>query len=71
MTRYLLLTHLRLVQTVELLKKEPEYSIDSIVMDSGFGTRTTFYRLYVDRFGITPAQYRKVLKTEQLTDIES
>ena len=65
------LTQLRLIHSVELLKEKTEYSIDSIAMDSGFGTRTTFYRLFIDKFGITPAQYRKVLKSEQLTDIES
>lgn len=53
------LNQLRIVCSIELLKTKPEYSIEAIAKDSGFGTRTTFYRVFTDSFGITPKQFRE------------
>lgn len=64
------LNQLRIAYSVELLKSKPEYSIESIANDSGFGNRTTFYRVFTDAFGITPVQYRRVLKMKQLLSEE-
>ena len=59
------LNQLRILCSVELLKSKPDYSIESIAKDSGFGNRTTFYRIFSESFGITPVEYRKALKSEQ------
>lgn len=64
------LNQLRIAYSVELLKSKPEYSIESIANDSGFGNRTTFYRVFSEAFGITPVQYRRVLKMKQLLNEE-
>jgi AraC-like DNA-binding protein len=53
------LNQLRIVCSIELLKTKPGYSIEAIAKDSGFGTRTTFYRVFTDTFGITPKQFRE------------
>lgn len=37
-------------------------SIDSIMHDSGFGSNSTFYRLFKNKFGMTPYELRQVKK---------
>lgn len=54
--------NLRLEYAARLLKEYPEYSIDSIALSSGISSTTTFYRLFVGRFGMTPAEYRVINK---------
>lgn len=54
--------NLRLEYAARLLKEYPEYSIDSIALSSGVSSTTTFYRLFVGRFGMTPAEYRVINK---------
>lgn len=33
-------------------------TIEVIAIDSGFGSRNTFYRLFRERFGLTPVEFR-------------
>ena len=61
-TPYKYLNQLRVAHAVELLKSKPDYSIETIADESGFGNRTTFYRVFIDVFNITPVQYRRMLK---------
>lgn len=60
------INQLRIVASIEMLKSKPDYSIESIASDSGFGNRTTFYRVFNDVFGLTPVEYRKSLKSGKL-----
>lgn len=52
------LLNLRLEHAAELIRNHPEWSIDAIVAESGFAGRSTFYKNFTNRFGISPAVYR-------------
>ncbi len=51
-------TNLRLEHAAELILNHPNHTIDSIAQDSGFTSRSTFYRNFTTQFGISPAEYR-------------
>ena len=43
------------------MKQFPNYKIESIATDSGFSSLSTLYKLFSEHFGMTPAEYRKIL----------
>lgn len=49
---------LRLEHAARLLEEHPEYSLEAIASDSGISSSTTFYRLFSERFGMTPKDFR-------------
>lgn len=53
---------LRLEYATELLKEHPEYTIDGIAKSCGISSTTTFYRLFFEKFGMTPTEYRESRK---------
>lgn len=55
------LMNLRLEYAVDCIRRHPEYTIDAIAADSGFASRSTFYRNFSDHFGITPTAFRNNL----------
>lgn len=48
----------------KLLKEKPNYTIEAIGTESGVPIRQTFHRLFVKKFGMTPAEYRKSIAEE-------
>jgi AraC-like DNA-binding protein len=54
--------NLRMEYAAQLLKNKPEYTIDAIAMESGINPKN-FYRVFADKYGITPSEYRRQLKT--------
>ena len=52
------INRLRLNHSVLLLKTKPNYTIEAIATECGFQSRQTFHRLFVERFGITPTDFR-------------
>ena len=50
---------LRLEYACELLEERPEYSIEAIAKESGFGARCSFYRTFRQYAGCSPGDYRK------------
>lgn len=50
---------LRMDYAAKLLKENPNYSIEAIAQECGVAVRQTFYRLFVKKFGMTPAEYRR------------
>ena len=50
----------RLLETTRL-------SAEEIAVQAGFGNRTVFYRLFREKTGLTPQQYRKVKNTDKET----
>lgn len=56
------LTMLRLDYALSLLCSNQDLSIETIATKSGFTTRQTFYRTFSERFGISPAEYRRMKK---------
>ena len=55
---------LRLEYSLSLLKKFNHYTIEAIAMDSGFNNVRTYQRLFRDKYGMTPAEYKKSLQAE-------
>ena len=53
------LTEKRVLHACELIKGNPQWSIDAISKEAGFVSRTTFQTEFKERIGVTPAQYRK------------
>ena len=47
----------RIEKSILLLKTFPKHTIDSIAIDSGFKSRSTFYRAFKKNTGITPTEY--------------
>ncbi len=52
---------LRLFHAREMLADAKErYTVEAVAIDSGFGTRQTFYRLFRANYGLTPEEFRKL-----------
>lgn len=49
---------MRLEYAVGLLHEKPDMPIKALVVDSGFSSVRTFYRLFTAKYGVTPTQYR-------------
>ena len=59
-TRYI--NNLRLEHSVALMKEKPYFTISAIASESGFPNPSTFYRLFYERFSMTPSEY---IRTER------
>lgn len=55
---------MRMEYAAKLLKEKPNYTIEAIGTESGVPIRQTFHRLFVKKFGMTPAEYRKSIAEE-------
>lgn len=53
-----LVRELRLNHAVQLLKEQPELSIEQVCMASGFANTVTFNRSFKAKFGMTPSEFR-------------
>jgi AraC-like DNA-binding protein len=49
---------LQLAYAARLLRRTAQ-TVDDIAVIAGLGTRTTFYRLFANQFGMTPEEYRR------------
>ena len=56
--------NLRLEHSLELIRSNQEYTIEGIALDSGFSNRQTFHRLFVEKYGMTPTEYKRLLNPE-------
>lgn len=56
--------NLRLEHSLELIRSNQEYTIEGIALDSGFSNRQTFHRLFVEKYGMTPKEYKRLLNAE-------
>lgn len=53
---------LRINHSIKLLKQYPNYTIESIAMDSGFNNVRSYYRVFKERFDMSPTEYRKAME---------
>lgn len=53
---------LRLEYATHLLEEHPEYSIEAIAENCGISSSTTFYRLFLEEYGMTPKNFRNSMK---------
>lgn len=56
---------LRLKHAIEMMSEHKDYTIDAIAMESGMGSIQTFYRIFTERYGIAPNEYRKILNAKK------
>jgi Transcriptional regulator containing an amidase domain and an AraC-type DNA-binding HTH domain len=57
------ITLLRLDYAREMMSKHArELQLEDIALQSGFGTRQTFHRLFRDRYGLSPSEFSYLLK---------
>lgn len=52
----------RLEYAARMLRDVPEYTIDAVAKECGMTTVQTFHRLFPEKFGVTPAEFRAGLK---------
>lgn len=53
---------LRLEYSLKLLKENDNYTIEAVAMDSGFNNIRTYQRLFRNKYGMSPAQFKKSLE---------
>ncbi len=58
------INQLRLAHAQELMTIHPEMSIDEVASSSGFAVRRTFSRLFKEKFGLTPTEFREAASAE-------
>lgn len=51
---------MRLDYAAALLRKNTNFSVEAIAIDCGIPVRQAFYRLFTEKFGLSPAEYRKM-----------
>lgn len=51
---------LRMDEAVALLCEHPEYTIESISTACGMSSMQTFYRVFIETYGLTPTEYRRM-----------
>ena len=54
----------RLDYSIHLLKDSQTYTVEAIAIDSGFGNVRSFYRIFREKYGMTPSEYRNTLEKE-------
>ncbi|MGN0223424.1 MAG: helix-turn-helix domain-containing protein [Muribaculaceae bacterium] len=50
---------LRLEHSVHLLRTKDNYTVEGIAQECGFSNRQTFHRLFVEKYAMTPAEFRR------------
>lgn len=55
----------RLDHSISLLKDYNSYTIEAVAADSGFNNIRSFYRIFRDKFGMTPSEYRDTLTVDK------
>lgn len=53
---------IRLLYAGNLLVEAPQLPIDAVGENSGFNSRTTYYRLFRDYYGMSPSEFRHISK---------
>ena len=61
----------RLVLACRLLREKPNWTIEAVGAEAGFGGRRTFQAEIKRRLGVTPLQYRQGMNTIKLTHYAS
>ncbi|MDL2255652.1 helix-turn-helix domain-containing protein, partial [Parabacteroides sp. OttesenSCG-928-K15] len=65
------INNLRLIHAQKLLLNSPDMTIEEIFIDSGFATKSTFYRLFRKKYGLTPTEIRKFMEEKELPHRET
>jgi AraC-like DNA-binding protein len=57
------LTEKRFLLACELMRENPEWTIEAVAKEAGFLTRRTFQEVVKSHFGLTPTQFRQTLNS--------
>lgn len=57
--------NLRLDYSLEVMRTNTDYTIEGVALDSGFANRQTYHRLFVDKYGMTPMEYKRLLEQDK------
>lgn len=61
------INHLRLSHSRELLLHVHKLTIEAIAMEVGFNSRNTFYRLFLEKYGLSPAEFKRIAQQQGST----
>ena len=53
--------NLRMEHSIHLMKQYPYYNLEAIALDSGLGNVRALHRLFKNKIGMTPTEYKKAL----------
>ncbi len=53
--------NLRMEHSIQLMKQYPYYTLEAIALDSGLGNVRALHRLFQNKIGMTPTEYKKAL----------
>lgn len=59
------LSDIRLVEAQKMITAHPEYSNDTISSSCGFSSRSQLYKIFSDKLGMSPKQWREKLGVEE------
>ena len=59
------INNLSLEYSISLMRNYPYYTIEAISVESGFKSSRSYYRLFRDKYGMTPSEYKKVMKSDE------
>jgi len=62
------INRLRVEHAVKMIKENTLFTMDSIAGASGFNSRSTFYRVFQNVFGMTPSQYLETQKQQNCSE---
>lgn len=57
----------RLRNAANLLTTNPNLNISEVADESGFNSRSTFNRLFLDYYGMSPSEFRAIAKEDKIT----
>lgn len=61
LTFIMYINEMRLAYGASLLVEHPQYTVEAVAQECAIPVRQTFYRLFVERYGITPIAYRQAM----------
>lgn len=53
---------MRLLYAGNMLIEAPQQPVDAVGEDAGFNSRSTYFRLFRDYYGMSPAEFRQISK---------
>lgn len=59
-----ILNRYRVRHAIDVMKEQPNYTVEAIAKESGFNNVRKFYRIFKEEMGMTPTEYREVLKNK-------